>query len=83
MAIKFLLSADDDLIWDIDDHNEPLTEQQAMLVAIRQMAASLGAIADALDKIAPKTAAPATAAAAKAKSKARRPKAAAKRKRKR
>jgi hypothetical protein len=34
MAIKFLLSADDDLIWDIDDHSEPLTEQQAKLVAL-------------------------------------------------
>ncbi len=48
MAIKFLLSADDDVIWDIDDHNEPLTEQQAMIIALRQMAGSLGAIADAI-----------------------------------
>ena len=38
MAIKFLLSADDDLIWDIDDHSEPLTEQQAKLVAPKNVA---------------------------------------------
>jgi hypothetical protein len=50
MAIKFLLSADDDLIWDIDDHNVPITEQQAMIVAVRQMAGALGEIADALAK---------------------------------
>ncbi|HZF34010.1 MAG TPA: hypothetical protein VE914_09430 [Candidatus Angelobacter sp.] len=48
MAIKFLLSADDDLIWDIDDHSEPITEQQAMIIAVRQMAGSLGAIAEVL-----------------------------------
>jgi len=48
MAIKFLLSADDELIWDIDDHSEPITEQQAMIVAVGQMAGSLGAIAEAL-----------------------------------
>lgn len=48
MAIKFLLSDDDELIWDIDDHSEPITEQQAMLIAFRQVAGSLGAIADAI-----------------------------------
>jgi hypothetical protein len=76
MAIKFLLSDDDDLIWDIDDHSEPLTEQQAKLVAFRQMGAALGAIADALGKIASKMEGRAPAAAAKP----RKPKAAAKRK---
>lgn len=77
MAIKFLLSDDDDLIWDIDDHSEPLTEQQATLVAFRQIGASLGAISDALGKIAARMEArPAASAAAKP----RKPKAAPKRK---
>ena len=72
MAMKFLLSNDDDLIWDIDDHSEPLTEAQAKLVAFRQIGASLGAIAEALGKIAAKMEArPAPAAkAAKPKAKA-------------
>jgi hypothetical protein len=48
MALKFLLSDDDELIWDIDDHSQPVTEQQAMIIAVRQMAGSLGAIADAI-----------------------------------
>ena len=76
MAIKFLVSDDDDLIWDIDDHSEPLTEQQAMLVAFRQMGMSLGEIADSLGKIAAKIEARSPAAAAKPQ----RPKRAAKRK---
>ena len=42
MALKFLLSDDDELIWDIDDHSQPITEQQAMIVAVRQMAGALG-----------------------------------------
>jgi hypothetical protein len=71
MAMKFLLSDDDDLIWDIDDHSEPLTEQQAKLVALRQIGASLGAIADALGKIAAKTEARAAPAAKAAKPKAK------------
>jgi short subunit dehydrogenase-like uncharacterized protein len=79
MAIKFLLSADDDLIWDIDDHSEPLTEQQAKLVAFRQMGTSLGAIADALEKIASRMEARSAAAAKPQKAKPK-PKAAAKRK---
>jgi len=79
MAIKFLLSDDDDLIWDIDDHSEPLTEQQATLVAFRQIGASLGAIADALGKIAAKIESR-PAAAATAAAKPRKPKAAPKRK---
>jgi hypothetical protein len=72
MAMKFLLSDDDDLIWDIDDHSEPLTEQQAQLVAFRQVGASLAAIAEALGKIAAKMEArpPAAAKAAKPKGKA-------------
>jgi hypothetical protein len=78
MAIKFLLSADDDLIWDIDDHSEPLTEQQAKLVALRQMGTSLGAIADALEKIAGRMEARSAAGAAKPQK--AKPKAAAKRK---
>ena len=83
MAIKFLLSADDDLIWDIDDHSEPLTEQQAKLVAFRQMGTSLGAIADALEKIASRMEARSAAAAAKPQKAKAKPKAAAKRKGKR
>ena len=71
MAMKFLLSDDDDLIWDIDDHAEPLSEQQATLVAFRQIGASLGAIADALGKIAAKMEARPAAPAAKAKPKAK------------
>jgi hypothetical protein len=66
MAMKFLLSDDDDLIWDIDDHSEPLTEQQAQLVAFRQVGASLAAIAEALGKIAAKMEARPPAPAAKA-----------------
>jgi hypothetical protein len=69
MAIKFLLSADDDLIWDIDDHGVPITEQQAMIVAVRQMAASLGAIAEVLAK--PASAAAPKPPAPKAKAKAK------------
>lgn len=79
MAIKFLLSADDDLIWDIDDHSEPLTEEQARLVAFRQMAASLGAIAGGLERIASALEGRAGSAAAAA----RKSKAAPKRKRRR
>jgi hypothetical protein len=79
MAIRFLLSDDDELIWDIDDHSEPLTEQQATLVALRQIAASLGAIAEGLGKIAPRTGGASAALTAKPA----KPKAAAKRKRKR
>ena len=71
MAMKFLLSDDDDLIWDIDDHAEPLSEQQATLVAFRQIGASLGAIADALGKIAARMEARPAAPAAKAKPKAK------------
>lgn len=71
MAMKFLLSDDDDLIWDIDDHSEPLTDQQATLVAFRQIGASLGAIADALGKIAAKMESRAAPAAKAAKPKAK------------
>ncbi len=48
MALKFLLSADEEVIWDIDDHSEPITEQQAMIIALRQVAGSLGGIAAAI-----------------------------------
>ena len=51
MAIKFLVSDDDDLIWDVDEHSEPITEQQAQLVALRRISVALTAIAEALNKI--------------------------------
>jgi hypothetical protein len=77
MSIKFLVSDDDDLIWDIDDHSEPITEQQAMLVVFRRIAGSLGAIADALHNISNERQSKSAAA------KPRKPKVAAKRKAKR
>jgi hypothetical protein len=73
MSIKFLVSDDDDLIWDIDDHTQPVTEQQATLVVLRRIAVSLGAIADALNSISNAQSKPAAA-------KPRKPKVAAKRK---
>jgi hypothetical protein len=76
MAIRFFLSADDDLIWDIDDHSDPLSEEQARLVALRQMAVSLGALAGGLERIASAIEARAGSAAAQP----RKPKVAAKRK---
>jgi hypothetical protein len=79
MAIKFLVSDDDDLIWDIDDHSQPVTEQQATLVALRRIAVSLGAIADALNNISNAQSRPAAAKSAKS-AKPRKPKVAAKRK---
>lgn len=67
MAIKFLISADDDLIWDIDDHGVAITEQQAMIVAVRQMAGALGEIADLLAQQSRAAAPKPPAAKAKAK----------------
>jgi hypothetical protein len=82
MGIRFLVSDDDDLIWDVDDHSEPITEQQATLIALRRIAVSLSAIADVLHDIA---GAKGTAAApggrpASAAAKSRKRKVAAKRK---